>query len=117
MAGQLLISGQLTGTPLGTINIGPFTLTGNAASNLQINQITFASGANTIAIPTWAKGMLIEPNTINAVALTLKGITGDTGVTLSPTTPTLVTFPASPQANFVITAGALFTTITSITFF
>lgn len=118
MAGSVVIQGFLTGTPSGSLNVGPFTLQANSGNNLQIQSLTLASGANTITIPTWATGMLIIPNTSNAVGLTLKGVTGDTGVPLSLTNPTgPIEFPATPPASIVLTAASLFVTITSIVFF
>jgi hypothetical protein len=117
MAGQALISGQMTGTPLGTVNIGPFTIAANVGGHLQATSVTLASGNNTITVPSWAKGMIIEPDPTNAVALTLKGIAADTGIPLGLNVPALITFPASPPATFVLNAASLFTTITTITFF
>jgi hypothetical protein len=120
MAGNVTISGFLNGTPGGQINVGPFTIAASASNNLEVLTLTLASGANTITVPVWspvADGVLIIPSTNNATALTLKGVSGDTGVGLAPSEPTLWTFPTAPPATFVITAASLFTTITSIVFF
>ncbi len=116
MGGQLTLSGNLTGVPLGNINVGPFSIVANGSNNLEALLQILASGANTITVPSWAVGCLIIPNSGNATALTLKGVTGDTGVPLSETTPTLLNF-TTPPASFVLTAGALFTTETQIVFF
>ena len=111
MAGSVTIQGNLTGLPLGQLNIGPFTLSGNSGNNLQSSATTFAS------VPTWAAGVIIIPNPSNAVGLTLKGVTGDTGIALSLTSPSLLEFPATPPASFGITAASNFTTITEIVFY
>jgi hypothetical protein len=120
MAGNVTLAGFLSGTPAGQINVGPFSLAGSASNNLQVLTLTLASGANTITVPVWspvAVGVIIIPSVTNAVGLTLKGVTGDTGNPLDPTGPTFWNFPTSPPASFVLTAASLFTTITSIVFF
>lgn len=118
MGGTVTVGGFLNGLPLGQINVGPFSLSPNGGNNLQVTSVTLASGANTIAVPSWAVGMLIIPNTNNATSLTLKGVTGDTGIPLSPANPTgPVMFSASPPSDFVLTAGALFGTVTQVVFF
>ena len=118
MAGQVLISGQLTGVAAASyINIGPFTIAGNSANNFQVNSVTLASGANTVTVPTWAVGCIINPNVTNTTGLTLKGVTGDTGVALDPSGPTLLNFPATTPASFVLTAASLFSTVTEVIFF
>ena len=53
----------------------------------------------------------------NTVALTLKGVTGDTGILMSLTQPTVLTFPGTPSASFVITAASLTTGVTAVIFF
>lgn len=116
MAGQIVIQGQLTGIPLGTIQVGPLTIAANTANELYIATYTLASGANTINVPA-SVGALIEPDPSNTVGLTLKGVTGDTGITISHITPTLLTWPAVSPATFVLTAASVFSTVTSITFF
>lgn len=65
-----------------------------------------ASGANTITPPAGTpKACTIIPPANNAVSLTLKGVTGDTGVGLHLTDPTSIAL-ASSTATFVLTAGA-----------
>jgi hypothetical protein len=72
---------------------------------------TLASGANTITAPTGGstvKGALIIPPDSNTAAITLKGVTGDTGIPLSKLNPTFLEFETVP-ATFVLTAGATIT--------
>ena len=78
----------------------------NAAAQEEIRQLVL--GANTITVPT---GGLALPNSVtivppagNTTALTLKGIAGDTGVSLHPTDPTTLAFTTT-TANFVLTAA------------
>lgn len=54
----------------------------NAASPGQMQIIALSSGANTITPPTGTQGVVIKPPSGNTVTLTLKGVTGDTGVGL-----------------------------------
>lgn len=69
---------------------------------------TLAIGANTITVPTAGTvptAVTIFPPTDNATAITLKGVTGDTGVRLHNTDPTSIALH-SGVATFVLTAGA-----------
>ena len=73
--------------------------------------ITLASGANTITVPTGGTtptAVTIIPPAGNTNLITLKGVTGDTGVALHKTDPTCVALDPS-QATFVLTAGAQIT--------
>jgi hypothetical protein len=84
----------------------------NAASNTlspgQVALTTLAPGANTITPPTGGsspQGVTIIPPTGNTLSITLKGITGDTGVGLHLTDPTSLGL-ASTTATFVLTASS-----------
>lgn len=116
MAGSVTIAGLLTGTTAGTQYPGPYTLTPNAAGNYAVTETTLASGANTITVPTWAALCIIAPPITNAVALTLKGVTGDTGILIDLTSPSLLNFPSTPPASFVVTAASLTTAPTTFIF-
>ena len=63
-----------------------------------------SSGNNTITVPSGARGVTMKPPTGNAQTLTLKGVNGDTGVTLHKTDPTSLGLE-SATASFVINAG------------
>jgi hypothetical protein len=117
VGGQLTLSGNVTGVPQGSVAIGPLTVTPSASNLWNELTLSLASGANTITVPTWALFCLIQPASNNTVGLTLKGVTGDTGVPLSLTNPTLLSFAATPPATIVLTAAAPFTTATSVSFF
>jgi hypothetical protein len=81
-------------------------------SNGLITQQTLASGANTITVPSascvW---VIIIPPSSNTQTLTLKGVTGDTGIALSKTGPFLLSLAS--VSSFVLTAGG---TITGVRF-
>lgn len=72
---------------------------------------TLASGANTITLPTGGstpKAATIIPPAGNTQTLTLKGVTGDTGIALHKTDPTVIALE-STVVNFVLTAGGTIT--------
>lgn len=115
------IDGTITSEPSGSESVGPLYIT-SAAACYQKQVFTPASGANTVTLPTGTgvptpTGCIIIPDTANAVALTLKGVTGDTGIALSLTKPSILTFPASPPASFVLTAASNFATALTVLFF
>lgn len=117
----LRIDGTIASEPSGSETIGPLYVT-SAAACYQKQVLILASGTNTITLPTGTgmptpTGCIIIPDSANAVALTLKGVAGDTGITLSLTKPTVLTFPATPPASFVLTAASLFATPTTVLFF
>lgn len=85
-----------------------FSAASNVVSPAAIEVKTLASGANTITPPaggTTPKACTIVPPSGNTVAITLKGVTGDTGIALHKTDPTSIALD-SPTATFVLTAGA-----------
>lgn len=81
----------------------------NAASPASITVQALASGANTITVPSstgvTVTACTIVPPTGNTTTLTLKGVTGDTGVGLHLTDHTTVSL-ASATTSFCLTAGA-----------
>ncbi len=82
-----------------------FAAANNASSPAEIDLVELASGANTITPPTGAKAVTIVPPTGNTVLLTLKGVTGDTGVVLHLTDPTSIGLN-SAATTFVINAAS-----------
>jgi hypothetical protein len=90
----------------------PFSAAANAASPGMIQLFTLSSGNNTITLPTGGstvKAALIIPPSGNTLDLILKGVGGDTGITVSKTDPTLVSFGTPPPANFVLNASGTVT--------
>jgi len=81
----------------------------NAANNVlspgQVDIVTLAIGANTITPPSGGStpvACTIIPPTGNLETITLKGVTGDTGVVLHKTDPTTIALD-SPTTTFVLT--------------
>ena len=76
--------------------------------------LTLSSGANTIDATSspmiaQAGGVWIIPPSTNTQTLTLKGVTGDTGIAISKVAPTFIAFYTTPPTSFVLTAGAQIT--------
>ncbi len=72
---------------------------------------TLASGANTITCPAGGsvpKAATIVPPVGNTQTMTLKGVTGDTGIALHLTDPAVLTL-ATTTTTFCITAGGTIT--------
>lgn len=87
----------------------PFSALDNLVSPGQSDLVTLASGANTITPPsvtgTTATALTIIPPAGNATLITLKGVTGDTGVPLHKTDPTSIAADTT-LSSIVLTAAA-----------
>ena len=100
----IVYSGDVAGTE--TISAAP-----NAASPGSVEIKTLASGANTITLPTGGSTVVactIVPPVGNTTSITLKGVSGDTGIRVHNTDPTTVSFDSS-VTTFVLTTGAAIT--------
>lgn len=98
-----------TGDVTGTESV---SAAANAASPGSITIHTLAAGPNTITVPVGATctAATIVPPSGNLQTLTLKGVTGDTGVALHLTDPTTLAL-ASTVTTFVLTAGGIVTAL------
>ena len=79
----------------------------NGSSPAEEIVTTLLSGANTITAPasgTTPTALTIIPPVGNTQTITLKGVTGDTGVALHPTDPTVIALAAT-FTTLVLTAG------------
>ena len=107
----MTLTGNTNNQPSGSRNLGPLTIALSAAVDT-VTTTTLASGANTITVPAGATvAVILGPNSSNPQpnpnwggTLTVKGVTGDTGIVVSAKYPTMLTFDTAP-ANFVITAS------------
>lgn len=116
----ITIGGSVQASPTGSKFIGPISIT-SAAANLGVTEVVLQSGANTITPPVTpaTSGCIIQLNAANTSIVTLKGVTGDTGIALGKTTTTLLNWdPTAPPATFVLTSVATQTALaTEITYF
>jgi len=109
-AATVSLVGVISGLLSGTRNMQPADNTSAAAVGKH-EKITLSSGANTITPPSGATMVLIVPPVANAQNMTLKGVTGDTGIALAKTQWVLLSLQS--VSSFVITAGG---TITDVEF-
>lgn len=116
----ITITGSVKSTATGDRNIGPTTVS-SATANGQVQQIVLQSGANTITVPTVPAptGCLIQLNSANTSVVTLKGVSGDTGIAIGKTTLQIICWdPTAVPASFVLNSAATQTgLITEILFF
>lgn len=68
------------------------------------SKLTLDSGDNTIAVPTTGQAILFIPPTTNTETIQLKGVTGDTGITLDPAKPSFLSL-ATDGDDIVLVAG------------
>lgn len=112
--GTLTIAGNVSGAPSGTRTIGPVQILFTAAVDV-LTSVALANGATTVTVPTGATCVVLfppnaatpKPNPNFGGALTVKGISGDTGVPISNTTFSVLSWDlATAPANFVIASTA-----------
>jgi hypothetical protein len=84
----------------------------NAAAPGVVEKKDLSTGANTITVPSGSKGVVIKPPTGNTQALTLKGVSGDTGILIAKVDPTSLGLDTG-VANFVLNAAG---TVTGVVF-
>lgn len=85
-----------------------YSAAANGASPGQSELVTLASGANTITKPAGGStpvSLTVIPPTGNTTQITLKGVTGDTGVALHLTNPGVIPVAAG-LSSLVLTAAA-----------
>lgn len=111
----LYLTGTITGKPLGSEQIAK-TITGSVYG---VVAVTLASGANTITVPVASSsGCIIQLPSANTALVTLKGVTGDTGVTIGKTGTTVLNWDsANAPSSFCLTSAALQTAQTYVEFF
>ena len=88
-----------------------FSAASNTASPGQSDLVTWTAIFNTITPPAGGstpKALTIVPPSGNTQSMTLKGVTGDTGILLHLTDPTTIAL-GSAVATFGVTAGGTVT--------
>lgn len=109
-AGNITLAANVVGGLDGSRSFGPVTIT-TAAAVTQTVSVALIVGATTLTVPAGSTAVvLFPPNSANPIpnpvfggTVTVKGISGDTGVTVSNKWPTLLGFDtATAPANFVI---------------
>lgn len=80
-----------------------------------VTKVALASGLNTITIPTGTSLIIVQLPIGNTQTVTLKGVTGDTGILLLKTGVAMFQ-PDPADTTFVLTAGGAIAVLTTITF-
>lgn len=116
MAGFVTTKVDLDQLPQGSV-VSTTSQAGNTENEYAATAVELGNGVNSIAVPSWAVGVIIRPDPTNTVALTLKGAAGDTGTPLAPGKVSgPIMFPAAPPASILIVAAANTTTTTIVEF-
>lgn len=88
--------------------VNQFLAATNTLSPGQVQIVDLSSGNNTITVPsagsTQATAVTIIPPSGNAVVLTLKGVSGDTGIAIHKTDPT--SLGLNSVSTFVLNAAS-----------
>lgn len=117
---SLSIAGAIQGTATGNRTIGPISISSSNASPI-VQTVVLQSGANTITPPTSpaTSGCVIQLPSTNTSVVTLKGVTGDTGIAIGKTTTTVLNWDSTAApANFCLTSVTTQTgLITEIAYF
>lgn len=106
--GVVSITGSVTGLPTGSKTLGPLTIQSSTANGSTIEVALTVSTAVTVTIPTVGgncTAVVFCPASSNTNSLTLKGVTGDTGIAISKVNPTVIPLDTSPAASFVVAVG------------
>lgn len=114
VAVNVTIYGLVSGLQSGQKIVGPYTVTINGTpSDLTSGQTTslvLANGDNTITIPsTSCSAAIISFSSGSVTTKKLKGVGGDTGITLNGTGVNVISFPGggATAASFIINSSAL----------
>lgn len=117
---SLTIAGNVQGTSTGNRSIGPITIS-NATGSPIVQTVVLQSGANTITPPTSPApaGCVISLPSTNTAVVTLKGVTGDTGIAIGKTTTTVLNWDSTAvPSSFVLNSASTQTgLVTEIAYF
>ncbi len=105
-----------TETSYGDVDVGPISIAGSIGP-IQTS-LVLASGNNSFTVPSTAVGAIISPPTTNAIVLIFKTTSGDVGVNMPPSAPTIVRFDtANRPATLFVNAASQTTGYTQVLFF
>lgn len=107
--GILRILGLVTGLTEGEEPIGPYENQTTTAVGQRLSPLTLSPGNNTILLPSSATMFILVPPPNNTATLTLKGVTGDTGLRLHKTMINVVTLDPGVAAGLVVALGGIAT--------
>jgi hypothetical protein len=98
----------------GEITIGPHTLTNTDGPEARTTQAFAANTFEAVAVPEQIgtaaiRGVVIIPPTDNSGAITLKGVTGDTGIDLHKTKPTVLSLNSTTNLGLLCASAITLT--------
>jgi hypothetical protein len=104
VAGSWRVYGSISGLPQGTeaLDVSIATVPTSVGGRTVVTVNGFSN--LTALTPAAATAVCVIPPSANANTITLKGVTGDTGIALSKTQPTVIALTAG--ATWGITTGA-----------
>jgi hypothetical protein len=110
VAGSWRIYGAVTGLPSGTRGVD-VSIPVSTGVDYTVTA-SFPTGFTALTVPTGSVAALIIPPAANTNGITLKGVTGDTGIAISKTAPTCIALASG--ASFGLTIATAATVITVI---
>jgi hypothetical protein len=96
------VNTQILGEGLNSNN--SFAAASNTTSPAQEQLVTLTTGTTTVTVPSNAVACTIVPPAGNTNSITLKGVTGDTGIRIHNTDPTSLAFHSTVSA-FALTVA------------
>lgn len=100
----------------GSASLGPITVAGTITPVETFANLV--SGNNSLAVPSGAVGCVITPPTTNAIVLKAKTTSGDTGINIHQSQPSMLRFdPNNLPATLYINAASNTTGNTTVLFF
>lgn len=117
MPATIVIQSTQVSTESGSKTIGPLNITCansiGAIQDLSFGSATFIS----VTPPPGSTSCTITPPVGNLVGLTLKGVTGDTGIPIQPNQPLVITFANTvTPANFGLTSAGAISGVVELSF-
>ena len=103
-SGSWRIYGTITGLDAGERSVDASIVDPTTAIDASFVDVHGSGIFNAIHVPTGATAVLIVPDSANTAAITLKGVTGDTGIALHLTDPTTIALSSS-VTSFGLTVG------------
>ena len=79
----------------------------NVATAVAPTSANLVAGANTITLPVGTTRVKLKPPPTNLIALTLKGVAGDTGFLLAAGEPSYLSFDPTVTAFVLSSAGSV----------
>lgn len=106
MAGTVTISGLSASEPAGQRVLGPLSIQGTVVIGDTVSE-SLNSGDNTIVVPSGSVGVVVVPPSTGSAALKYRTSlnSGDAGLPISPSAPSIHTFPSPAPTSIILNAS------------